>query len=157
MPWSRLPDRKLSRCLPSDGPSAPPRILRPPEPESPWSLCAGDPLPFRADSLLSAGTFRSLSIVLVRVLSAMPKVPLLRAILFFASGLEACRELSSLLRARTARPASVLRVGLSDVSGEIATRGGGEMVLLRVVLPPREDVGLFAALPTVFREVMGLL
>lgn len=99
-------------------------------------LCAGDPLPFRTSSLLSAETFRSLSMVFVRVLSAMPKVPLLRAIPFFASGLEACRVLSNLLRPGTVL-ASALRVGLSDVPEEVATRGEGEVVvLLRVVLLP---------------------
>ncbi len=67
----------------------------------------------------------------------MPKVPLLRAIPFFASGLEACRVLSNLLRPGTVLAASVLRVGLSDVPEEVATRGEGEaVVLLRVVLLP---------------------
>ena len=66
----------------------------------------------------------------------MPKVPLLRAIPFFASGLEACRVLSNLLRPGTVL-ASALRVGLSDVPEEVATRGEGEVVvLLRVVLLP---------------------
>ncbi len=133
MLWLRPPDREVSGRLPLDGPSAPPRILWPPGRGPPFAFCAGDPLLFQAGSLLSAGAFRPLSMVFVRVLS-------------------------NLLRARTVRPASVLRVGLSDVPGESATRGEGEVAVpLRVVLPPREDAGLFAALPTVFREVMGLL
>lgn len=123
----RPPVRNLSGRLPLGEPLVLLRTLRPPGPEAPFAFCTGDPLPFRTSSLLSAETFRSLSMVFVRVLSAMPKVPLLRAIPFFASGLEACRVLSSLLRPGIVRPASVLRVGL------------------------------FAALPRVSREVMGLL
>ncbi len=84
----------------------------------------------------------------VRALSAMPKVPPLRVIPFLASGLEACRVLSSLLRARIVRPASVLRVDLADVPGKGATRGEVGVPLLVVLLPtpalPRRcDMPLF--------------
>ncbi len=138
--------REVSPCLPFGDPLVPPRILRPPGP--PLRFCASSPFPFRAGRLLSTGTFRSFIMVFVRALSAIPKVPLLRVIPFLAPCLKACRVLSSLLRAgETVR---------EPAAGLLTVRSDAGFVRTDTSLPPIEDMGLLAALPTVSREVMGL-
>ena len=176
----RVTDRKLSVRLPASESLVPSRILRPPGP--PLALRVSSSPFFRTKSLRSVATFRSLSMVFVRALSAMPKVPLLRVIPFLASGLEACRVPSSLLPPAIVPPASALREargnvpddampGLLPVGWETVervglavllsatsffTRDGADFVRTGGSLPLMEGVGLFAALPTVSREVMGL-
>ena len=111
---------------------------------SPLELRVSSPASFRTKSLRSPAVFLSLSMVFVCVLSAMPKVPLLRAIPFLLSGLAACRVPSSLL------PPGVVRLpsGLSDAPGEDATRCEVAVPLLIVllptpILPRRSEMPLF--------------